>query len=190
MSTYGYGCSPLELLACQAMVQGLVYLDEFTYSTVWQVGTPTALPANGDVTTTIQINSDSDFVAQEYNLWTNGPTQNDLGGLADFLITITRAGSGRNIMNQAQKVMNITGNYFWGISGAPGTVPANGANHPGRLPITSLYQGNSTVQVRLQNQSTTFAPWRVDFAMRGFKVFYQTAKDGRTGNRQDIFHAL
>lgn len=188
---YGYGTSPLELLACQAMVEGLVYLDEFTYSTSWQAGTPTALGPAGDVTTTIQINSDSDFIAQEYNLFTNGATANDIGGLADFLITITRAGSGRNIMNQAQKTMNLCGNYL-GFS-PQGANPPNvvlGANNPGRLPITSLYQGNSTVSIRLQNQSTTFAPWRVDFAMRGFKVFYQTARNGRTGNRQDIFHAL
>jgi hypothetical protein len=31
---------------------------------------------------------------------------------------------------------------------------------------------------------------RVDFSMRGFKVFYQTNAQGVTGNRQMIFGAL
>jgi hypothetical protein len=182
---WGYGSSPLELMACQAMIQGLVYLDEFTYSTFWQSGTSSALPANGDVTQRIQINSDSDFIAQQYNIFANGGSANDILGLPDYLITITRAGSGRDIMNNPQKVMNFAGNYFNGTE----NVTSNAANFPGWLSITSLYQGNSTVSIRLQNP-TSAAPFRVEFAMKGFKVFYQTNRQGVTGNRQDIFHAL
>lgn len=180
----GYGSSPLEILACQAMVAGLVYLDEFTYSATWQAGSPTALlPApNGDKTVNIQINSDSDFIAQEYNICTDLETANLFGGFPDFLIQITRSGSGRNIMDQPQRTANFCGNY----SLSP-EVPS--ANNPGRLSITSLYQGNSTIGVRLINRSTE-APFRVDFAMKGFKVFYQTNSAGQTGNRQQIFHAL
>lgn len=188
MGFYGFGSSPLELLARDAMVQGLVYLDEFTYSAVWQAGTNTALTQGGDKTVNIQINSDSDFIAQQYQLIAEGEEPDSIVGLANFLITITRAGSGRDIMNQAQKVQNLCGNYLGFGEGA--TSAPYGANFAGYLPITSLYQGNSTVAIRLQNPSQTFAPRRVDFAMRGFKVFYQTARDGRTGNRQDIFHAL
>lgn len=186
---YGYGASPLEILACQAMVAGLIYTDEFTYSTSWISGTPTALLPGGDVTTSIQINSDSDFIAQEYNLVSSGPDVNTVQGLPDFLITLTRAGSGREIMNNPQRVLTFCGNYLGYVSGA--TAPlVLGANNPGRLSITSLYQGNSTVRIRLQNPSTTLTPFRVDFAMKGFKVFYQTAANGQTGNRQQIFHAL
>lgn len=180
---WGYGSSPLELMACQAMLQGLVYLDEFTYSCFWQIGTPSALGPGGDVTQTIQINSDSDFVAQEYNLVTDSPIDQAVA-LPDFFIQITRAGSGRNIMNQPQRVANFCGNYA-GYHGSN-----QNANFPGKLSITSLYQGNSTVQVRLQNRSTSFTPGRVDFAAKGFKVFYQANKQGQVGNRQDIFHAL
>jgi hypothetical protein len=171
------------------MIGGLVYLDEFTYSTTWLANTPTALGAGGDVTTTIQINSDSDFIAQEYSLVSNGATVNDVAGLPDFLITITRSGSGRNIMNNPQRVLNFLGNY-WNGGNAGTNVPQSGfANWPGRLPISSLYQGNSTVQIRLQNP-TSLVPFRVDFSMRGFKCFYQTNSAGQTGNRQQIFHAL
>lgn len=182
---FGYGSSPLEILACQAMVSGLVYLDEFTYSTFWQAGTDTALAAGGDKTTRIQINSDSDFIAQQYNLYVTGGGGDDIVGLDDYFITITRAGSGRDIMNNPQKVFNFLGNYFRGNQ----SVIANGTNTPGWKSITSLYQGNSTVSIRLQNP-TTRTPFRVEFAMVGFKVFYQTNRAGQTGNRQDIFHAL
>lgn len=181
---FGYGSSPLEVLAAQAMVNGLVYLDEFTYSTFWQLGDTSALPANGEMTQRIQINSDSDFIAQSYNLVANGISANDILGLPDYSITITRAGSGRDIMNNPQKVLNFCGNYFNG-NGAGG----NSANFPGWKSISSLYQGNSTVSIRLQNP-TSLAPYRVEFAMVGFKVFYQTNRSGQTGNRQDIFHAL
>jgi hypothetical protein len=168
------------------MIQGLVYLDEFTYSTFWQAGTSSALQVGGDNTQRIQINSDSDFIAQSYNMFvTGGQGGDDIVGLDSYLITITRAGSGRDIMNNPQSVFNLVGNYFDGNQ----SVIANAVNFPGYLPITSLYQGNSTVSIRLQNP-TSRAPFRVEFAMRGFKVFYQTSRDGRTGNRQDIFHAL
>ena len=190
MSTgYGYGSSPLELLAASAMLSGLVYLDEFTYSCSWIAGTSSALVPNGDVTQNIQINSDSDFIAQTYNLVASGTQAGTIAGLPDFLITITRAGSGRNIMDQPQRVLNFCGNYWAGGNNSDPTFSSL-ANTPGWLSISSLYQGNSTVSVRLQNPSSTFAPLRVDFAMKGFKAFYQTNAQGVTGNRQQIFHAL
>ena len=190
MSTgYGYGSSPLELLACSAMLSGLVYLDEFTYSCSWVAGTSSALTPSGDVTQNIQINSDSDFIAQTYNLVASGNTVGTIAGLPDLMIQITRAGSGRNIMDQPQRTLNFLGNFWSGGNNADPVFSSN-ANHPGWLSISSLYQGNSTVSIRLQNPSTTFAPLRVDFAMKGFKCFYQTNANGQTGNRQQIFHAL
>jgi len=172
-----YGSSPLELLASAAMLKGLAYLDEFTYSAAYLTGTPTSLLSGATVDVQLQINSDSDFVAQEYNL-TAWSAVGTLTPLPDILITIIRSGSGREIFNQFQHVANICGNYF-----------ATDRNYPGKMPISSLYQGNLTVTVRLQNRSAVNFN-RVDFCMRGFKVFYQTNATGQTGNRQDIFHAL
>lgn len=173
----GFGTSPLERLASEAMVQGLVYLDEFAYSAAYLTGTATALAASGTTDVQIQINSDSDFIACEYNLvaWTALDT---ILVSPDYLITLIRSGSGRELMNQAQSVSNFCGNYR-----------SASANFPGRLPISSLYQGNGSVTVRLQNRTVTAAN-RVDFNMRGFKVFYQTNAEGVTGNRQMIFGAL
>lgn len=173
----GFGTSPLEVMASAAMLKGLCYLDEFTYSASWIAGTNTALGASATVDVQVFINSDSDFIAQEYNLtaWTNLDT---ILVSPDYLISIIRSGSGRELMNQAQHVGNFAGNYR-----------SASANFPGKNPISSLYQGNLNVTIRLANRTVTAAN-RVDFAMRGFKVFYQTNAQGQTGNRQDIFHAL
>lgn len=173
----GFGSSPLELMARDAMLMGLVYLDEFTYSAAFITGTGTALAANGTTRAQIQINSDSDFIACQYNL-TSWSAAGTIIASPDYLITLTRSGSGRELMNQSQQVSNFCGNYFNAA-----------ANSPGRLPITSLYQGNGTLTVTLENRTAT-ASNRADFTMRGFKVFYQTNGRGQTGNRAEIFHAL
>ena len=172
----GYGTSPLELMACEAMLNGLAYLDEFTYSATWLTATTTALGANGTVDVTIAINGDSDFVAQEYNL-TGWSAVNTIVASPDLLITIVRSGSGREIMSDAQHVANLCGGYYASRSA------------PGRLPLASLYQSQNNVRVRLTDRSGV--AWnRIDFNMRGFKVFYQKNAQGQTGNRQSIFHAL
>ena len=173
----GYGTSPLELMACEAFLQGLVYLDEFTYSITGSAIDATALLANTVVDYQLQINADSDFIAQEYNLtaWSAAGT---ILANPDYLIQIIRASSGRELMNRPQHVANYAGNYR-----------SASASFPGRKAMPSLYQGNMGVTIRLTNRTAT-VPDRVDFAMLGFKVFYQTNKVGVTGNRQDIFHAL
>jgi hypothetical protein len=176
-----FGSSPLELLATAAMLKGLCYLDEFTYSARFDNTTNTGLAANGTTDVQIFINSDSDFIAQQYNLaaWSTAGT---LVNAPDLTLTIIRSGSGREIFQQAQPVINICGNYADGDR-----------NYPGILPISSLYQGNGNVTVRLANRTATnfnTGTARIDFSMRGFKVFYQTNAEGQTGNRQDIFHAL
>ena len=171
-----FGTSPLELMACDAMLQGLVYLDEFAYSASFQTGTATALAANGTTDVQIAINSDSDFICLEMNLisWSGAGT---IIAAPDYLLTIIRSGSGREIFNQPQPVLNIAGNY------------SSSNSFPGRMPVSSLYQSNQTITVRLQNRTGT-ASNRADFTMRGFKVFYQTNAQGMTGDRQSIFHAL
>jgi len=158
-----------------------VYLDEFTYSVSWIAGSATGLGANAVQAVQLQINSDSDFICQEYNLaaWSTAGTQ---VGNPDFLLLITRSGAGRDIFNAAQPVVNICGNYA-----------IASANYPGKAPISSLYQGNGNVTFTLTNRTATnfnAGTARIDLSMRGFKVFYQTNSQGQTGNRQDIFHAL
>jgi len=177
-----FGTSPLELMACDAMLQGLAYIDEFTYSAAWIVGTPTALGSLATVDVQIQINSDSDFIVQEQNLsvitvTTASPEDlHECVSCPDLLLTIIKSGSGREVMNQAQHVTNMLGNYW-------------SAQFPGRKPVTALWQSNNTTTIRLQNRTTT-AFDRIDIAFTGFKVFYQTNAAGQMGTRQSIFHAF
>lgn len=173
----GFGTSPLEILASQAMVAGLCYLDEFAYVASFITGTPTALGASTDVTVPVRINSDSDFIALQYNLIAYSGA--GAGAVTDpnVLVQITRSGSGRMLMSAPVHTALMCGSYD------------NTNAIPGVLPISSLYQGNSQVDLRLINLSTV-AFDRVDFAFRGFKVFYQMNASGVTGNRQMIFHAL
>jgi hypothetical protein len=176
-----FGSSPLEILAAAAMLKGLVYLDEFTYGARFDPTTNTGLGANTQAQVTVQINSDSDFIALQYNLEAFS-TAGTLVAAPDFTVLLTRSGAGRNIMDQPVPVINYCGNYAF-----------NDRNYPGYLPISSLYQGNGSVQVQLTNRTATnfnTGTARVDFTFRGFKVFYQTNSQGQTGNRQDIFYAL
>ncbi len=164
-----YGSSPIELLACQAMLDSRIYAEAFTYSASWISTTGSALGATGSTEVQIQINGDSDFVVQEMNLqaYTAGPT---LLTDPDYLLTITRAGSGRQLMNQAQHVLTICGNFQ--------------TNHvPSHLPMPFLCQASNIISCLLQNLTAT-AALRVDLALIGFKVFYTG------GNRQEIFHCL
>jgi hypothetical protein len=173
----GFGTSPLELMACEAMLQGLAYCDEFAYNASFTTGTTTALAANGTTDVQIFINGDSDFIAEEYNLtaWSVAGTQI---ASPDITILIIRSGSGRQVMDQAMTVRNLCGNY--GITSA---------NNPGRKPFASLYQSQQSVTIRLADRSGT--NWNlVQFSMNGFKVFYQTNSKGETGTRTGIFHAL
>lgn len=171
----GFGVSPLEIMATEAMLQGIAFLDEFVYSAAWIKGTSTELGALSTVPVQIQINSDSDFIFQEENLVAF--FEGDILDNPNYLLTVVRAGSGREVMNQAQHVLNITGSHQ-----SLGRVP-------GRKPTPGLIQANSTLTCQLQNL-TSDVPDRVDLAMIGFKVFYTVAPTGEQGNRQRIFHAL
>lgn len=165
-----FGTSPLEILAAQAMIQGQVFLDDFTYSASWIISTATALGATATVPVNIQIDGDSDFVVQSVNIAAytsaNPPV---VIAPPNFLILIQRSGSGRQIMNQPQHVSNYCGN-FWNNS------------FPGIRGCASLLQAKNTVVITLQNLSGT-APGRVDVALAGFKVFYK----GRN-SRDNVFN--
>jgi len=171
----GYGVSPIELQACEAALAGLVYLDDFTYSAIWQG--PTALGSLQTITVPIQINGDSDFVVQESNIiaYDNQSTPVNVA-VPNLLITITRAGSGREIMDSAQHVNNLLGNY-------------TPALNPGRNPMPSLWNAKNTINITLQNLTTTVFG-RIQTSFRGFKVFYIANQAGQVGDRTAIFHAL
>ena len=157
----GYGTSPLELMASDAMLRGEIFCEHFTYSAAWITGTATALGANATVEVQIPINADSDFLIQEMNLVAETAAGTFLA-TADYLLTITIAGSGRQIMNQAQHVANLAGSY-----------QANQV--PGRVPMPKLVQASNTISCSLANRTGTAAN-RVDLAFRGFKVFYSVSE--------------
>jgi hypothetical protein len=167
-----WGNSPIEILASNAMVNGLIFCSNFTYSATWLTGTGTALGANGTVESDIQINADADFVVQEMNLTSWSAAGTPITS-PDYTITIVMSGSGRQIMNQAQSVSLYTGAY----------VTANGVQQPLQLAMPLLITANSTLANTLINRTGTAAN-RVDLMMRGFKVYYTG------GNRQSIFHVL
>lgn len=176
----GFGSSPLEVLARDAMIQGLVYTDEFCYRWNWLPNTTSFLPPLGDITVSTNINSDSDFICQQMNfvvMTHTSPNQFVPVEHPHMLVTITRSGSGRNLMDGPVHVSNIFGAYD------------NTKSWPGQMPITSLYQGSSQISIRLQDLGAGDYDY-IQLAMRGLKVFYQTNAAGQTGNRQDIFHAL
>jgi hypothetical protein len=165
----GYGTSPLELMAAEAMLKSEVFLEHFTYSAAYIAGQASALPASGSSSVDIVINSDSDFVIQELNLTAESAVGTFIT-TADFLILIVIAGAGRQIMNQAQHVANFCGSY------QNGQVPSP-------IPMPKLVQGSNVITTTLTNR-TAAAPNRVDVMYRGFKIFYTG------GNRQQIFHVL
>lgn len=176
----GYGVSPLELMASDAMLQGLVYCDEFTYTASWIRGTATQLDAGDTKEVQIQINGDSDFVVQMRN-GTFIVHGDDEGGntcetCPNMLLTVVRAGSGREIMSGPVHVQNYLGNYWNG-------------SYPANLPFTGLIQASNTLTLRLQNLQTDDFE-RVDIDFIGFKVFYVVSPQGEQGNRQRVFHAL
>jgi hypothetical protein len=168
----GYGNSPLEVMACDAMLKGLVFLDEFTYSAAFVLATPTELAASGTTEISIQIDSGADFLAQALNI----TAFDDSGAYIpepNYLLTLVRGGSGRELMNQAQHVLNICGNY---------------RHQRGEKPCPGLCASMSQLTVRLQNL-TSDAPARVDIALLGFKVFY-LAVAGVQADRRKVFHAM
>jgi hypothetical protein len=175
----GFGVSPLELMAADAMLQGIVFLDEFEYSAVW-TGT-TALAATSTAEVIILINGDSDFIYQELCLtaFDNQATP-VLVPDPNLLLTITRAGAGRETMNQAQHVLNICGSY-------------QSNKYPGRRPMSGILNAANTISFKLQNLSpTNFG--RIDLTLSGFKVFYTVSRvpghEGEQGTRAAVFHAL
>jgi hypothetical protein len=168
----GFGSSPLEIMACNAMLTGEIYCQFFSYSAVFQ--STTALGATSTVDVPVPINADSDFILQELNL--SSFTAADTPEVdPDYLLMLTVAGSGRQLMDRAQTVQNLCGSFL--INKAGGN----------QLPFPVLIQANNTLTVTLTNRSAVAAN-RVDVSLIGFKVYY--IGEPETANRRAIFHVL
>ncbi len=168
----GYGSSPLEIMACNAMLQGDIYCQFFVYSAVFFGAT--ALGATATVDVPVPINADSDFIMQELNL--TSFTAADTPEIdPDYLLMLTIAGSGRQLMDRPNTVQNLCGSFL---------VNKAGGN---QLPFPVLIQANNTVTVQLTNRSAVAAN-RVDVSMIGFKIYY--IGEPAVANRKNIFHVL
>lgn len=170
-----YGASPVEIMAMDAMLKGLVMCQAFCYSGLWLAGTGTALAANGTTNVPTQITADSDFVVQRLNL-TAWSAANTIIPDPDYTLLLTLNGSGRQIMDQAQTVQNLCGNF------SQNKVPSD-------WPFPYLIQANNTINAQLVNRSAVAAN-RVDLSYIGFKVFYLQNPDGTPTSRKQVFNAL
>jgi hypothetical protein len=166
-----YGTSPLEIMACNAMLAGEIYCQFFVYSAVFTGAT--ALGATATVDVPVPINADSDFIVQELNL-TSFTAADTPEVDPDYTMMLTIAGSGRQIMDRAQTVQNLAGSFL--INKVPHT-----------LPFPVLIQANNTVTTTLTNRSAV-ASNRCDVSLIGFKVYY--IGDPSTANRRTIFHIM
>lgn len=163
-----FGTSPIELLACDAMLRGAIFCNGFTNSARWLTGTQSALGAAGSVDQVIQISSESDFVVQEMS-FTAFSAVDTLIVDPDYLIMIAIS-SGRPWFDAPQTLRDVLGNYT--------------ANHqPSTLSFPRLIAAQSTLTISLTNRTNT-ACNRASLALKGFNVYYQKE------TRQDVFHAL
>ena len=168
-----FGSSPLEIMACDAMLKGLIYCYGFTYSALWFGAT--ALGASVAVTQVTQISADSDFVIQRMNLLSytaaDTPEVNP-----DFTLLLTIAGTGTNLMDQAQHVNNIVGNFF------DNRVPCD-------LTMPILIPANNNLTAQLTNRSAVAQNF-TQLSYVGFRVKYLQNPDGNPTTRQQLFHVL
>lgn len=168
-----YGVSPIELMACDAMLKRCIYCYGFTYSAQW-FGT-TALGNAGTQSIPTQITADSDFVIQRMNLISfsaAGTKQVD----PDFTLILTIAGNAVNLMDQAQPVLNICGNFSQNYV-------------QNDLPFPILIPANNTLTSTLVNRSAT-AQNLTQLSFTGFKVKYLQNPDGSPTSRQQVFNVL
>lgn len=168
-----FGTSPIEIMACNAMLQGLVYCYGFHYSALFFGATALGASATANVTT--QITSDSDFVIQRINLVSftavDTPEVNP-----DYTLLLTIAGNAVNLMDQPQHVNNICGNF-------------EDNRVPNDLTFPILIPANNNLAAQLVNRSAVAANY-VQITYAGFKVKYLGHQDGTPTTRQEVFHVL
>lgn len=163
----GFGTSPLELMAADAMLRGAINCEEFAYSALWFGAN--ALGASATVQVDTQINGDSDFILTELNL-VSFTALDTIETNPDFTLMLVAAGSGRQMFDRAQHVLNLCGSY------ADNRVPA-------KMTFGRLMAAKGTISAVLTNRSAVAQNYTL-LSYKGFKVFYTG------GDRQQIFHAL
>jgi hypothetical protein len=168
-----YGPSPIEIMACQAMLNGQIYAYGFNYSALWFGAN--ALGANGTVNVTTQITADSDFVIQRMN-FVSFSAAGTVSANSDFTLLLTIAGNAINLMDQAQSIQNITGNFL-------------DNRVPNDLPFPILIPANNSLTAQLVNR-TNVAQNFSQLTYSGFKVKYLTNPDGSPTTRTQVFHVL
>ena len=168
-----YGTSPIELMACQAMLNRMIYCYGFSYSALWFGAT--ALGANGTVTVPTQITADSDFIVQRMNLVTCTAAGTIVTN-PDFTLNLTIAGSAINLFDQAQHVLNVTGSFM-------------ATDVPNDLPFPILITANNTLNSTLVNR-TGNAQNFTQLTFSGFKVKYLQNPDGTPTTRTQVFAVL
>jgi hypothetical protein len=165
-----FGTSPVELLATDAMLRGLIFCNSYTYNADFLTGTNQAIPASAtSVQQVVQITSEADFVVQQLSAidWSAAGT---LLQDPDYTIQIAIS-SGRPWFNAPLSVRNVAGMYA-------------SAELPIPLPFPRLIPLNSSLTVTVTNR-TAVAANLFQLALIGFNVYYQPG-----GNRQSVFHAL
>jgi hypothetical protein len=165
-----FGTSPVELLATDAMLRGLIFANAYTYNADFLAGTNQAIPASAtSVQQVVQITSEADFVVQQLSAitWSAAGT---LLQDPDYTIQIAIS-SGRPWFNAPLSVRNVSGMYA-------------AAELPIPLPFPRLIPLNSTLTVTVTNRTAVAANF-FQLALIGFNVYYQPG-----GNRQSVFHAL
>lgn len=168
-----YGTSPVEIMACSAMLNRQVYCYGFTYSALWFGAT--ALGASGTQVIPTQITADSDFVIQRMNL-VSFTAVGTIQANPDFTLLLTIAGSAVNLMDQAQSVQCVTGDFL-------------ATNVPNDLPFPIIIPANNTLNATLINR-TAVAQNFTQLSYTGFKVKYLTNPDGTPTTRTQVFNLL
>jgi hypothetical protein len=127
---------------------GKVELDPFNYSATWNT-----LGANATTPVNVGVNADSDFVIR-YSMIQSFSAAGTNIALPDYLLTIFDTGSGRQLQDAAQHVLNMCGT----------------AQRPFIWSEPKLIKQASVLVLTLTNNTATAA--RVDITLHGFKLFY------------------
>jgi hypothetical protein len=164
----GYGASPIEVLAREAMRQGAVYCEKFDLTARFLAGSTSALAANNSQTVPVQIDNGWDFVIQSINgTWYNADGTT-LNAAPNALVQFIKDTSGKLLSSAPEHWLNVMGSFA-----------ANKISD--QLPFPVLLAEKSTLQVTLTNL-TADAPNRVEISLVGFKVYYVNT------SRSDLFH--
>lgn len=159
----GFGNSPFEMIARDAMMAKLIEIQGFVYSARFEVGTNTALGvAPGSATSSLTVNTDRDFVVQAMNFqaFTSADTPETN---PDYFCNIIQQSSTMQLMAQPQSIMNIAGAYT-------GT---SAVQRYRQLPTPWFWIGGTTIATTLTNRSAV-APNLVDISYSGFHIRYIT----------------